>query len=155
MPLFDPTLKLFSEINQHPSDDEASSTDEHGLRRGRRKRYRPLEWWRLEKVEYGRGKALAEIKRIITLPKEAAQPLGAKKRGAAANKRQKSKAPDSTTGKRKSAAPAGAPLNPEEGWDANTEPEGVVLDYVTKQELRRRECIGSRDNCVTKANACS
>lgn len=126
-----------AEINQHPSDDEGSSADERGLRRGKRKRYRPLDWWRLEKVEYGRGKAMAEIKRIITLPKQPVQQLGAKKRGAA-TKRVKSKAPESSAGRKKSVA-ADPDLNPEQGWDRETEPEGVVQDFVTKMELRRRE----------------
>lgn len=119
-----------TDINQHPSDDEGSSADERGLRRGKRKRYRPLDWWRLEKVEYGRGKALAEIKRIITLPKEPVQPLGAKKR---VTKRAKSKPAEAAAAGKKG-------FNPEEGWDAKTEPEGVVQDWVTRVDIRRREC---------------
>ena len=29
--------------------------------------------------------------------------------------------------------------NPELGWDNQTEPDGVVVDFVTRQEVVRRE----------------
>ena len=29
-------------------------------------------------------------------------------------------------------------LNPEEGWDDDTEPTGVVIDYITKENVTRR-----------------
>jgi len=38
-------------IQDNNADDD---DDDSGLRRGQRKRYKPLEWWRLEKVVYGR-----------------------------------------------------------------------------------------------------
>ena len=32
----------------------------------------------------------------------------------------------------------GAVYNPEEGWDDDTDPTGVVLDYLTREEVSRR-----------------
>lgn len=28
--------------------------------------------------------------------------------------------------------------NPEEGWDDDTDPTGIVLDYITREEVSRR-----------------
>ena len=36
------------------------------------------------------------------------------------------------------AAAAGQVYNPEEGWDDDTNPAGVVLNYITKEEVSRR-----------------
>jgi centromere protein C len=32
-------------------------------------------------------------------------------------------------------------FNPEEGWDDNTDQQGVVIDFVTKEEVQRRQCL--------------
>ena len=110
--------------------------DENGnpLRRGTRRRYKPLEWWRCEKVVYGRREngvsVVPVIKDIIRLPKEAPEPLGNKK---------KSSRSKSTKGPSKSHANETVLINPEEGWDDNTEPFGIVFDIATQQDLRRRQ----------------
>jgi centromere protein C len=137
--------KANKDINQEPDSDE-DSVDDQGLRRGRRKRYAPLEWWRLERVEYGRGKELAEIKRIVRLPKEPTRTLGAKKRGLSSSQKPRSR---SGRGGTAGAGDGGVDedlleeaerrtYNPEEGWDANTRPDGVVVDFVTQEEIDRR-----------------
>lgn len=47
-----------------------------GLRRSQRHRYPRLAFWRLEKVVYGRGDFVPQIKAIIRVPLEAPPPLG-------------------------------------------------------------------------------
>ncbi len=111
-----------------------NNIDDGNVRRGQRMRYKPLEWWRLEKVVYGRrenGQCLVpNIKEIRRVPKEEVQPLGAKHR----RKRQ-------TRSKSQSITEPEIPMiyNPEEGWDMDTKAEGVVVDYETKQEVTRRK----------------
>ncbi|KAG9318735.1 Mif2/CENP-C like-domain-containing protein [Chiua virens] len=102
-----------------------------GVRRGRRHRFKPLDWWRQEKVVYGRrdpdGAILVpQIKEIIRIPQEPIRPLGKvgskRKRGAVA--RGKSKGEDT-------------PFNSEEGWDENTPTNATVIDYNTQTEVSR------------------
>ena len=62
------------------------------------------------------------------IPQEPVEPLGTKRKRAKSVKRQKSE----------SKALEEVVLNPEEGWDDDTEPTGVVIDYVTKEEVSRR-----------------
>ena len=105
------------------------------MRRGRRHRYKPLEWWRQEKVVYGRRESgltlVPQIKEIIRMPKEPPTILGKvgkRKRGGSI--RAKSKMRETQTP---------APLNPEEGWDDETPAEGIVIDFLTQEPVRRRE----------------
>ncbi|EGN95716.1 hypothetical protein SERLA73DRAFT_186900 [Serpula lacrymans var. lacrymans S7.3] len=97
------------------------SPDPQEVRRGKRHRYQPLEYWRQERVKYGRRDSgvtlVPQIKEIIRVPKEPIVTLGkvSKKRKRPSN-----------------------PKNPEEGWDDNTETMGIVKDYVTGEEVERR-----------------
>jgi centromere protein C len=104
-----------------------SVDNESGLRRGTRMRYAPLEWWRNEKVIYGKrenGIALCPIvKAIVRVPKEPPRPLG--KAGKRFHSRSRSVKPALT-------------YNPEEGWDDHTPLTGVVVDWQTKDEVERR-----------------
>ncbi|KAH7929654.1 hypothetical protein BV22DRAFT_1002305 [Leucogyrophana mollusca] len=99
-----------------------------GVRRGRRHRYKPLEYWRQEKVVYGRRESgvtlVPQIKEIIRVPQEPPVPLGKhqRKRKRSAPPRSKSKVVD----------------NPEEGWDDETPTNGVVLDFLSGEEVKRR-----------------
>ena len=114
-----------------------SNVDEDGLRRGKRMRYAPLDWWRCEKVVYGRRESgqqfVPTIKEIRRIPKEEQQPLGAKHRR---------KRPPHSKSKTAEAEPE-PPIfwNPEEGWDDETDPRAIVVDYVTQQEVEARECL--------------
>ncbi|TFY55300.1 hypothetical protein EVJ58_g8336 [Rhodofomes roseus] len=115
---------------------ELTPNDENtdGLRRGRRHRYKPLDWWRLEKVVYGRRETgtsyVPTIKEIHRIPKEEPQPLGAKHRR---------KRPPRSKSKTADAEGQGTLVyNPEEGWDEDTQAEAPILDYKTKEELRKR-----------------
>lgn len=102
-----------------------------GLRRGKRLRYEPLEWWRCEKVVYGRrdpGKLsyVPTIKEIVRIPKDPPKPFGA------AHKGKRSTAPRSKTEETVTVD------NPEEGWDEKTPTNGVVIDWFTGNEVSRR-----------------
>lgn len=104
-----------------------------GLRRGRRLRYKPLEWWRCEKVVYGRRDSgtsyVPTIKEIHRIPKEEAQPLGAKHRR---------KRPPRSKSKTVDDAQSALVYNPEEGWDEDTQAEAPIIDWKSKDEVLKR-----------------
>lgn len=103
------------------------------MRRGSRIRYKPLEWWRCEKVVYGRRETgtsmIPVIKDIIRIPKEAPQPLASKNKP-----RSKRRSRSKTVQDEDQEALV---FNPEEGWDDQTDPHGVVLDFHGGQEVQR------------------
>ncbi|THH12011.1 hypothetical protein EW145_g281 [Phellinidium pouzarii] len=110
-----------------------------GVRRGTRTRYKPLDWWRCEKVVYGRRESgvsmVPVIKDIIRLPKEIAQPLTTVKRARSSKPRSRSKPKDNGEDMQETEMVV---FNPEDGWDDQTDPHGIVLDYQTGQEVQRR-----------------
>ncbi|KAF6763600.1 Mif2/CENP-C like-domain-containing protein [Ephemerocybe angulata] len=113
-----------------------------GLRRSAREHYAPLEYWRGEKVVYGRDRLVPSITEIIRIPKEPPAPLGKRKRGRGRS-RSRSRAPSSKTGGGAGAGAVGAgavgaAANLEEGWDDDTPSNAKVLDYRTGQEVERR-----------------
>ncbi|KAF7778435.1 hypothetical protein Agabi119p4_2780 [Agaricus bisporus var. burnettii] len=92
-----------------------------GIRKSRRERFAPLEYWRGEKVVYGRTESsgpilVPTIKEIRRIPSEPPVPLGIQSR--------KRKYKKNT-------------INPEEGWDDDTLPNGEVYDM-------ERQCIVER-----------
>lgn len=106
----------------------------NGVRRSKRERYKPLEWWRGEKVVYGRTQSsgpilVPTIKEIIRIPAQKPLPLSHKRRGYS---RARSKTADEklTT----------AVHNPEEGWDDATDPFGEVYDLDKQALVVRRMC---------------
>ncbi|KAI0950236.1 hypothetical protein AcV7_008770 [Taiwanofungus camphoratus] len=116
--------------------NDENADDGNGLRRGKRTRYAPLEWWRLEKVVYGRRDSgttfVPNIKEIRRLPKEEPRPLGAKHR--------KRRPPQSKSKSQTAEVDAEGQLvfNPEEGWDAETDSKGCVMDYDKDEEIEKR-----------------
>lgn len=116
-----------------------SPENPQGLRRSRRFRFTPLEFWRNERYEYGvrdddqdddHGDAgkngatlVAPIKSIIRFQQDPIEPLRKKR------KRRR--------GKSVTVGPESATF-PEAGWDKDTEATGHVLDYITTEEVRRR-----------------
>lgn len=84
------------------------------------------------------------IKDIIRLPKEDPEPLGvsARKRSKKPNSRIKAEGED-----RKEVMV----FNPEEGWDDETDPHGIVMDYSTHDEVRRSEDFLFPSSLLTKA----
>ena len=123
----------------------ASPENPQGLRRGRRYRYAPLEWWRMEKVVYGADREedrdndeddddkpitlVPPIKAILRVPQDPIEPLGKK------HKKRR--------GKSVTVDPESVPF-PEAGWDKDTEAYGHVLDYTTQEEVRRRVAFTTR-----------
>jgi len=97
---------------------------------------------------YGRTKShsgpvlVPPIKEILRIPKEVPAPLGSKrKRGGSVRARSKSRPaadPDDYV-----IPPALPVVNPEEGWDDDTEAQCTVLQFTTKEEVVRRKsfCI--------------
>ena len=67
------------------------------------------------------------IKEIRRVPKDVVMPLGKVTRKRAP--RSKSRTVEEVF-----------VFNPEEGWDDNTDQQGVVIDFVTKEEVQRRQC---------------
>ncbi|EIN07013.1 hypothetical protein PUNSTDRAFT_135711 [Punctularia strigosozonata HHB-11173 SS5] len=131
-------------VHSEPTPDP---DEQPGLRRGKRVRYAPLEWWRLERVEYGaqresQGGQVAEIKAIVRIPQEEPQPLGAKrkkgKRAASMRPRPRSKSQSKAVDEEQELEDLAEDFNPEEGWDDKTEPYGVVKDWDTGDEVERR-----------------
>jgi centromere protein C len=116
-----------------------SAPDYHrdGVRRSKRQHYKPLDYWRGEKVVYGRpdfsGQEILvpHIREIIRIPKEQSEPLGKRKRG---RSRSRTAGPPSVAGSKIVA------FNPEEGWDDDTPSNAKVLDYRNGQEVERRKC---------------
>lgn len=124
----------------------SETLDEDGLRRSKRRHYPPLEYWRQEKVVWGRrenGRSVVPvIKEIIKIPKPSPEPLGGKKR-----KRSGTRAPRS---KSRTVASPNSPVeevrvveidNPELGWDDDTHSNGIILDWYSKSEVERRELV--------------
>jgi centromere protein C len=114
------------------------------VRRGLRHRYKPLEWWRQEKVVYdNKGEDLVlvpHIKEIIRIPKEPVRPLSKHKRKRTAPPKSKSESESKEVVEEEEAEAApNLVYNPEAGWDDKTEAQGIVIDFVGKQEVERRE----------------
>ena len=111
-----------------------------GVRRSQREHYRPLEYWRGEKLVYGRtshsGPILVpQIKEIIRIPKEASVPLGTKRKRGYTRARSHSKAVEAVEDVIPPALPV---VDPEEGWDDNTEAKCTVIHFTSKEEVERR-----------------
>lgn len=105
-----------------------------------REHIRPLEYWRGEKVVYGRSNGsgpvlVPHIKEILRIPKDDALPLAIKRKRGSTRPRSRSRAGD---GPDDVIPPALPVVNPEEGWDNLTEALCTVLHYTTKEEVERR-----------------
>ncbi|KAF5365797.1 hypothetical protein D9615_010691 [Tricholomella constricta] len=131
----------FAEELQRPHGRSSKSKKENrvyreGVRKSAREHYKPLEWWRGEKLVYGRSQRAGSglvlvppIREIVRIPKDEPEPLGKRKRSRA---RSKSKVAEDVHYK---VVPV---ENPEEGWDDETKPHCVVMDYETEEQVQRR-----------------
>lgn len=123
-----------------------------GVRRSQREHYAPLEYWRGEKLVYGRSATnvpilVPQIKEIVRIPKAQPEPLGAKrKRGASMRARSRSRA----VGAEEDQIPPALPVpNPEEGWDDDTDPVCTVIHFTSQEEVMRRTvCLSPRKHCA-------
>jgi centromere protein C len=111
-----------------------------GVRRSQREHYAPLEYWRGEKLVYGRSRnsgpiLVPQIKEIVRIPKEHSLPLGGKRKRGSTRARSRSQAVDAE----EDAIPPALPVvNPEEGWDDDTQAVCTVVHYTSKEEVERR-----------------
>jgi hypothetical protein len=136
------------------TDLTPEAEEDLGPRRGRRVRYAPLEWWRLERVEYGaqheeRGSMVAQIKTIVRVPQEDPQPLGARRRKGrrAASAKPRSKSQSKARDEEEEIQGLEEAYNPEEGWDDETDPYGIVKDWDTGDEVQRRKLCSYCTKC--------
>ncbi|KAE9382444.1 hypothetical protein BT96DRAFT_869678, partial [Gymnopus androsaceus JB14] len=108
--------------------DKQNRTHVEGVRHSQRKRIRPLEWWRNEKYVYERpaqgGILVPHVKEILRIPEEPKKSL---QKHRTKRKRGRSETVD----------PA-PPKNPEEDWDKDTSPIGIVLEWKTKKPIDKR-----------------
>ena len=161
-----PSMQSMGTLGPSEADVHASIS---GVRRSQRDRTSPLEFWRNEHVVYRRrDSGLAtyyEKVDVYTRPKPPVRHLGVqgRKGSAAAQKRARSASQAAANGKGKtrsiSVGPAGD-AHAGDGvngpgalagdgywaeWDEETEPDGIVWDYVDGAEVKKREwmCIAS------------
>ncbi|KAJ7087547.1 Mif2/CENP-C like-domain-containing protein [Mycena belliarum] len=113
-----------------------------GVRRSRRVPYAPLDWWRLERVEYGgrdpEGAPILcpTIKAIIRIPQEPVVPLGKHARRGIKKRARSTPAAEKIV--EKIVEVPVVPVDPEEGWDDDTEPNALVKGYPDGKEVMRR-----------------
>lgn len=105
-----------------------------------REHYKPLEYWRGEKLVYGRTRnsgpiLVPQIKEIIRIPKEIPVPLGSKRKRGTTHPRSQSRTLEAVEDVIPPALPV---VNPEEGWDDKTEAKCTVIHFTSKEEVERR-----------------
>ena len=111
-----------------------------GVRRSQREHYRPLEYWRGEKLVYERTPHsglifVPQIKEIVRIPKEVSLPLGSKRKRGSTRARSHRKVPEAV----EDVVPPALPVvNPEDGWDDDTEAKCTVIHFTSKEEVERR-----------------
>ncbi|EIW66523.1 hypothetical protein M231_02297 [Tremella mesenterica] len=117
--------KRISELEDDPDNDGVSG--DFIVRRSGRKHFAPLAWWRGEKFSYKRGDKLAIIKEIVKVPEEVPEPLSSRYK-------------PSRTGRSQSVKMESADVAEPEGlgWDNQTDPIGIVKDYPSGAEAKRR-----------------
>ncbi|KZT55090.1 hypothetical protein CALCODRAFT_361381 [Calocera cornea HHB12733] len=135
-----------SEVIDVHAEGEGHYYDEQGRRRNARVRYGPLEYWRNEKVVYGRRQSgvavVPVIKQIIKVAPDPVRPVGGTHKRPHKRKSVDDNGDDDDAPlvkrKRSESVYHDAEEPPEKGWDKQTDPLGVVIEYVTKNEVERR-----------------
>ncbi|KAJ7785816.1 Mif2/CENP-C like-domain-containing protein [Mycena metata] len=138
--------KKKAKANPKPKQTVQSRTQKEnsapeGVRRSRREPQRPLAFWRGEKYVYaprepGQKRLIPYIQDIIRIDEEPPMPrrAGSKRKRARARS---STAPETEIIEREVVVEIDA-SNPEAGWDDDTSPTAVVLDYHTAANVTRR-----------------
>ncbi|KZO90505.1 hypothetical protein CALVIDRAFT_590752 [Calocera viscosa TUFC12733] len=135
-----------SEVIDVHGEGEGHYYDEKGRRRNARVRYGPLEYWRNEKVVYGRRQSgvavVPVIKQIIKVAPDPVRPVGTWHKRAYKRKSEEHDEVEHRVVKRaRSRSEESVQFEekpPEMGWDKKTDPLGVVIEYITKGEVERR-----------------
>ncbi|KAJ6519365.1 Mif2/CENP-C like-domain-containing protein [Mycena sanguinolenta] len=125
-------------IRTRPLQKENRDVPE-GVRRSQRIPYPPLEYWRGERKVYGphepgQKRQVPHITEIIRLPKE---PPPASRAGSK-RKRTGSRTTEQTEVIEREVIVEIDASNPENGWDDDTDPTAVVLDYRSGKPVSRR-----------------
>lgn len=119
------------------AEDENQYVGDFVMRRSGRTHMAPLEYWRGEKVAYGRGHGLAEVKEVIRLQPEVRPSLS------------KSRAARARSGSEKPKRQVTEDKENFEGWDDNTDPVGHVTEFATGKDIQRsaswRQCERNAD----------
>ncbi|KAJ6574672.1 hypothetical protein B0H19DRAFT_1125199 [Mycena capillaripes] len=110
-----------------------------GVRRSQRKFYPPLEFWRGEKVTYAprdpsHKRLCPHIQDIVRIPKEPPAP----RRAGSKRKRGGTRAQTTPEVVEREVIVEIDASNPEAGWDDDSNPTAVVLDYRTGDTVTRR-----------------
>ncbi|KAJ7480183.1 Mif2/CENP-C like-domain-containing protein [Mycena galericulata] len=117
-----------------------------GVRRSKRVPIPPLDFWRGEKYVYGprvagQKRQVPHIAEIVRIPKEDPVPS----RAGVKRKRSRAKSqPAAVVREREVIVEVPVEGNPEEGWDDDTNPDAVVLDYPDGQPVTRRVAFTAR-----------
>ncbi|KAJ7456533.1 Mif2/CENP-C like-domain-containing protein [Mycena latifolia] len=131
-----PAPKPKSNSRKHKENQDVPE----GARRSQRVTYPPLEFWRGEKVvfgarEEGQPRLVPHIKEIVRIPKEAP----ALRRAAPKRKRGQTRASQTPQiVEREVTIEVPVLGDPEVGWDDDTNPEAIVLDYRSNKPVMRR-----------------
>ncbi|KAF8912208.1 Mif2/CENP-C like-domain-containing protein [Gymnopilus junonius] len=127
-----------------PRSKKENQPYREGVRKSKREPIKPLEWWRGEKMVYGRpnnvsGPVLVPpIKEILRIPKEEPEPFGAKRKRSTTRPRSRSKSIRAGDADDYDIPPAAPVPNPEEGWDDDTSSMCSILNYTDKTETEKR-----------------
>ncbi|KAK7047302.1 mitotic fidelity of chromosome transmission-related protein [Paramarasmius palmivorus] len=122
-----------------------------GVRRSQRATYKPLQYWRNEKVVYGRPKTqkgqilVPHIKEIIRIPEDPVEPFSKKRKRST---RSRSRVPAASA----TPAPHDPDDFPEKGWDDDTSERGLVIDWRTKELVEKRIACLAKNVSPQQAN---
>lgn len=132
--------KKKKKIKPKPIPVESTAHTDEGLRRSTRRRFRPLEYWRGEKLIFGRsenGPAPCPIvKALYELPPETHETLGVS--GRKRKRRARSQSASHPPSSKRRIEDTNDLVAPEEGWDAETPLHGPTVDYDAGEEVVRR-----------------
>ena len=101
-------------------------------RRSGRRHFKPLKYWQGEHFEFEKGQYQPAIAEVVHVPEMPAEYLGSKRKRSGRSRSNKPSRGDTVdTGNGR--------WGEEEGWDHETEPVGIVKDFITSNEIQRRE----------------
>lgn len=122
---------------ESPSEDEEDE-EEGVIRRSRRAKIAPVKFWLGEKLEYeawqaGSDRQVPTILGVRRVPEAPAAPLSRKKKQGKSKGRSKSRKLETDESRPQSV------VRVETGWDDETVPSGIVLDFDTNEEVEKSE----------------
>ncbi|KIM32410.1 hypothetical protein M408DRAFT_326987 [Serendipita vermifera MAFF 305830] len=127
--------KSWLEPLESPSEDEEEE-DDAGVRRSRRAKIAPVKFWLGEKLEYetwqaGSDRQVPTILGVRRVPEAPAASLSRKKKKSKQKTRSKSRRLETDESRPQSI------VRVETGWDDDTVPSALVLDFDTNEEVEK------------------